>query len=100
VTGSGAKVGDWLIADDRIDMVTLTGSTKVGMEIARNSADYLHRIHLELGGNDPFIILGDADLEKAVGEALVTRLVNAGQRCCAGKRFIVDNSIKKPSQMR
>lgn len=81
VTGSGAKVGTWLVEDDRVDMVTLTGSTKVGIEIARSSAAYLHRLHLELGGNDPFIILEDADLNEAVEESFVTRLVNAGQRC-------------------
>lgn len=95
VTGSGSKVGNWLTADSRVDLINLTGSTKVGIEIARNSAENLHRLHLELGGNDPLIVLEDADLKWAVAEAFDSRIGNSGQVCCAGKRFIVHNCIKK-----
>jgi succinate-semialdehyde dehydrogenase/glutarate-semialdehyde dehydrogenase len=94
LTGSGADLGNYLSADPRVDLVNLTGSTKTGLEIARNSAAFLHRLHLELGGNDPLIILADADIEQAVSESVNARIGNAGQVCCAAKRFIVHNSLK------
>jgi succinate-semialdehyde dehydrogenase/glutarate-semialdehyde dehydrogenase len=94
LTGSGADLGNYLSSDPRVDLVNLTGSTKVGVEIAKNSAAFLHRLHLELGGNDPFIILEDADLEQAVSDSVNARIGNTGQVCCAAKRFIVHNSLK------
>lgn len=95
VTGSGSKVGKWLAEDPRIDVITMTGSTEVGAEIARNAAPHMHHLHLELGGNSPYIILEDADLEYAVAESVFGRTLNSGQVCSACKRFIVHNSIKK-----
>ncbi|WP_455582853.1 aldehyde dehydrogenase family protein [Dysosmobacter sp.] len=94
VTGSGSKIGSWLTSDPRIAMVNLTGSTQVGVQIAKCCAEHLHRTHLELGGNDPLIILPEADLESAVNEAFVSRIGNCGQVCCAGKRFLVPD-VKK-----
>ncbi|MHB1315515.1 MAG: aldehyde dehydrogenase family protein [Christensenellales bacterium] len=94
ITGSGAKVGKWLCESPLIDGVFLTGSTEVGIETALNSAKCLHRLELELGGNDPFIICEDADLDKAVAETISGRITNAGQTCCASKRMIVHNSIR------
>ena len=95
ITGSGSKVGSWLTTDPRVALVNLTGSTAVGVEIAKNSAQYLHRLHLELGGNDALVILEDADLDQAVDAAFNSRIGNAGQVCCAGKRFIVHNGLKE-----
>ena len=93
VTGSGKDVGDWLVDNDQIDAIGFTGSTEVGMRLYEKSSKYLHRLLLELGGNDPFIITSDADLDAAAGES-AARMVNAGQVCCTSKRFIVHNSIK------
>lgn len=95
VTGKGSDIGEYLINNEKIDAVTLTGSTQVGIEVAKNSAHHLHIIGMELGGNDSLIILSDASLDRAVNESIEGRLGNSGQTCCASKRFLVHNSIKK-----
>lgn len=94
ITGSGERLGQWLADDPRINCITLTGSTEAGIKVAQSAANHLHRTCLELGGNDAFIILADADMDLAIQETLDARLSNAGQTCCASKRFIVHNSIK------
>jgi len=73
--------------------VYFTGSTKAGQNIASIAGKYAKKAVMELGGSDPFIVLRDADLEKAVQTAIESRLDNCGQICCAGKRFIIDESI-------
>lgn len=93
LSGPGASMGEWLVANNLIDAVTLTGSTGVGSKILEYSAPYFHRTLLELGGNDPLIITDDADIDEAVAQSMC-RVANAGQICCITKRFIVDNSIK------
>ena len=95
ITGSGSQVGKHIVAKKGIDVVSLTGSTEVGIQIARDCAAHLHRLSLELGGNDALIILDDADLNLAVTESLSGRHVNAGQICCASKRFLVQNGIRE-----
>ena len=95
VTGLGAKVGKWLSSSPKINAITLTGSTKTGIDIYKNAAANLSRVFLELGGNDPFIVLDDADLLLAVKEARDGRIANAGQICTSPKRFIIHNSIKQ-----
>lgn len=95
VTGSGSAVGGLLVNSSGINAISLTGSTQVGKSIAKSGAETLKRVFLELGGNDPFIVFDDADLELAVADAVQGRTQNAGQTCCAPKRFIVQNSIKK-----
>lgn len=94
VTGRGSTLGKMLVANPKINAVSLTGSTAVGMEVAQYAAPYLHRVFLELGGNDAMIIFDDADLELAVNEAM-SRTWNAGQTCMAPKRFIVHKQIKE-----
>ncbi len=94
VTGKGSEIGKWLIDDPGIHGVLLTGSTSAGIDININSARHLHRVRMELGGNDPMIILGDADVDFAVNQAVNGRISNAGQICTAGKRFLVDSKIK------
>ena len=94
ITGSGAVVGDALAADPRVAGVTLTGSTKVGVHVAQLCAKQLKPCSLELGGNDPFVIFDDTDIDEAVAQALGGRIANAGQICCSSKRFIVHNNIK------
>lgn len=96
VTGSGSKIGPWLSGDPRVAMVSLTGSTEVGIEIAKEAAKHLAHVQLELGGNDPLVILPDCDLDYAVEESVTGRsLINAGQACCSTKRFLVPNSLKE-----
>lgn len=94
VTGSGREVGAWLAQTKNVDAVTFTGSTAVGMELMRGAANNLEHVFLELGGNDPHVFFDDCDLDLAVAEAVGGRCYNAGQTCCANKRFIVQNTIK------
>lgn len=93
ITGSGAAIGDWLLMDKRVDAVTMTGSTEVGVHIAEIMAKRLSPCALELGGNDPYIVMEDADVEAAAREAVSWRMNSAGQVCIAPKRFIVQNSV-------
>lgn len=91
VTGNPATMGDAMITDPDADLVTFTGSVRVGKHIA-NTAGYKRRI-LELGGNDPLIVMEDADLDKAAELAVAGATKNSGQRCTAVKRILVVESI-------
>lgn len=93
ITGSGAKVGDWLVDDARIASVNFTGSTEVGVSIAKTAANHLTAYQFELGGNDPFIVCADADLDLVVKEA-GDQARNARQCCTGSKRFLIHNSLK------
>ena len=82
------------VADPRVHLVTLTGSTEVGIETAKIAAGNLTHSALELGGNDAFIVLEDGDVDLAVEEMIWGRMYNTGQVCCASKRFLIHNSLK------
>lgn len=82
-----------IIKDDRIRGVTLTGSAGAGRAVAKIAAENLKKSVLELGGSDPYIILGDADINKAVKTCVQARLNNAGQTCVAAKRFIIVDEV-------
>lgn len=94
VTGRGSTVGNWLCTHPGVSAITLTGSTEVGIQTARSAADHLAHVALELGGNDAFIVLDDADIDLAVEEMVWGRMYNCGQVCCASKRFLVQNKLK------
>ena len=90
------RIGGRLLAASAIRKVSFTGSTAVGKAIARNAAVELKRVSLELGGNAPFVVLADADVEAAVAGAMVAKFRNAGQSCVAANRFILEAPIAEP----
>jgi succinate-semialdehyde dehydrogenase/glutarate-semialdehyde dehydrogenase len=94
VTTSDSKsLSKALMADDRLRKVSFTGSTTVGKVIIRQSADELQRVSMELGGNAPFIVFDDADLDVAVDGAMLAKMRNMGEACTAANRFLVHESV-------
>ena len=93
VTGRGSVIGAAAAADPRVAAVSFTGSTEVGISLAETCAKSLRPVSLELGGNDPLIIFDDCDYELALNETISGRIGNAGQTCCASKRFIIQRGI-------
>jgi succinate-semialdehyde dehydrogenase / glutarate-semialdehyde dehydrogenase len=87
------EVADVWMRDARVRKVTFTGSTAVGKQIMRSSADTLKRLSLELGGNAPFIVFDDADLEQAVAGAIASKFRNTGQTCVCANRIFVQDGI-------
>ena len=92
VTGAG-DTGKILLNHPGVDMIAFTGSTAVGKQIAATAGAQLKKINLELGGIDPLLVFGDADLDVAVPGAVWARLLNAGQVCTSSKRIYVVESI-------
>lgn len=91
--GIGASVGGALVKDERVKLISFTGSTNVGKWIANVAGNRLARVSLELGGKNPFVVCDDADLDLAVDWAILSAFSNAGQRCAAGSRIILFSSI-------
>jgi succinate-semialdehyde dehydrogenase/glutarate-semialdehyde dehydrogenase len=90
---SGSQVAP-LIDDDAIAAVSLTGSVEAGRQVAQRAGAALKKCVLELGGSDAYLVLDDADVEQAAQVAATARMVNGGQSCIAGKRFIVGPGLK------
>jgi succinate-semialdehyde dehydrogenase/glutarate-semialdehyde dehydrogenase len=93
-TDEAARIGGRVLAAPAIRKISFTGSTGVGKRIARDAAEDLKRVSLELGGNAPFVVLADADLDAAVAGALVAKFRNTGQSCVAANRFIVEAPVE------
>jgi len=85
-------IGD-LISDPRLRKLTFTGSTPVGQHLVRQSADNLLRVSMELGGNAPFLVFADADIDRAVDGAMLAKMRNMGEACTAANRFLVHESV-------
>lgn len=83
------------LIDSEINAVTFTGSTNAGAKVGQRAANNLKKCVLELGGSDPFIVLDDANIEKAAEGAVKGRFINCGQSCVASKRFFVGKNIAK-----
>ena len=94
VTGQSSVIGDILTGDARIHKLSFTGSTEVGRTLMAQCAPTIKKLSLELGGNAPFIVFDDADLEKAAEGLIASKYRNAGQTCVCANRVYVQDSIK------
>jgi succinate-semialdehyde dehydrogenase / glutarate-semialdehyde dehydrogenase len=92
-TTDAAGVSDAIIADDRLRKISFTGSTAVGKHLMKQAAEHVLRVSMELGGNAPFIVFDDADLDAAVESAMDAKFRNIGQACTAANRFLVQRGI-------
>jgi succinate-semialdehyde dehydrogenase/glutarate-semialdehyde dehydrogenase len=92
-TSRSGDVSAPIIADPRLRKLSFTGSTRVGRALIKQAADNVLRTSMELGGNAPFVVFADADLDKAVDGALAAKFRNTGQACTAANRFIVHRSV-------
>jgi succinate-semialdehyde dehydrogenase/glutarate-semialdehyde dehydrogenase len=92
-TSSTSDVMEPLIRDPRLRKLTFTGSTPVGRTLVEQSAQGLLRVSMELGGNAPFLVFDDADLDRAVDGAMLAKMRNIGEACTAANRFIVHESV-------
>jgi acyl-CoA reductase-like NAD-dependent aldehyde dehydrogenase len=92
VLGPGSSVGERLVGDPRVDLVSLTGSVETGRRVMELASRNLTQVHLELGGKSPVIVFADADMEQAVPWAMMAAFVNMGEVCVAGSRLLVEDS--------
>ena len=93
VTGSAREIAGALMAAPEVRKITFTGSTEVGKELIRGSADTVKKVSMELGGNAPFLVFDDADLDAAVEGAMVSKFRNAGQTCVCANRLYVQAGV-------
>lgn len=93
ITGAPQPIADEMCENPKLRKITFTGSTGVGKQLASNATKYMKRVSMELGGNAPFIVFDDADLDAAVKGALASKYRNSGQTCVCANRFLVQSSI-------
>ncbi|MFP4639254.1 MAG: NAD-dependent succinate-semialdehyde dehydrogenase [Guyparkeria sp.] len=93
VTGSAREIAAEMTANPLVQKVSFTGSTEVGSELMRQAATHVQKISLELGGNAPFVVFDDADLDAAVDGAIAAKFRNTGQTCVCVNRFYVQASV-------
>jgi succinate-semialdehyde dehydrogenase/glutarate-semialdehyde dehydrogenase len=93
LTGSASKIGGELTRNPTVRKLTFTGSTEVGRMLMKQSADTIKKLSLELGGNAPFIVFDDADIDAAVEGAMVSKYRNTGQTCVCANRIYVQKGV-------
>lgn len=93
VTGSARAIGGAIMASPDVRKVTFTGSTEVGKTLIRQSADTVKKVSMELGGNAPFIVFDDADIDAAIEEAMISKYRNMGQTCVCTNRFYIQSGV-------
>ncbi len=93
VTGMPKEIGNEIMANQTVRKISFTGSTPVGSLLMRGAADSVKRLSLELGGNAPFIVFDDADLDLAVEGAIVSKFRNGGQTCVCANRILVQSGV-------
>lgn len=93
ITGLPAGIGEELTSNPTVRKISFTGSTAVGRLLMRQSAEHIKRLSLELGGNAPFIVFDDADLEQAITGIMLSKFRNSGQTCVCANRILVQNGI-------
>ncbi|HJW80042.1 MAG: NAD-dependent succinate-semialdehyde dehydrogenase [Microvirga sp.] len=93
VTGSSREIGAELTSNPDVKKITFTGSTEVGKKLMEQAAKTMKKVSMELGGNAPFIVFDDADLDRAVEGAIAAKYRNAGQTCVCTNRFLVQDGI-------
>src|SRR6478735_572629 len=92
-TSSSGPTSERIISDPRLRKLTFTGSTEVGQRLIAQSAEQVLKVSMELGGNAPFLVFGDADLDRAVDGAMLAKMRNIGEACTAANRFLVHASV-------
>ena len=93
ITGSAAAIADEMCEHPRLRKITFTGSTEIGKELASKAMKHMKRVSMELGGNAPFIVFEDADLDRAVAGAMASKYRNSGQTCVCSNRILVQSSV-------
>lgn len=93
VTARAPEVVDAMVHDPRVRKLSFTGSTEVGRALLRAAADQVLRCSMELGGNGPFVVFADADLDDAVDGAMVAKMRNGGESCIAANRFLAEREV-------
>lgn len=93
VTGPAGPIGDALLEHPKIRVLSFTGSTGVGQELIRGSADQVKKLTLELGGNAPYIVFDDADLERAADQLIANKFRGGGQTCVCANRILVHRQV-------
>ncbi|AZV21636.1 MULTISPECIES: NAD-dependent succinate-semialdehyde dehydrogenase [Mesorhizobium] len=93
LTGSASEIGDEICANPLVSKITFTGSTEVGKLLIQKSSVTVKKVSMELGGNAPFIVFDDADLERAVAGAITAKYRNSGQTCVCTNRFLVQAGV-------
>src|SRR5690606_29344667 len=93
VTGPARQIGGVMTSDARVRKLSFTGSTEIGKLLMQQCADTMKKVSLELGGNAPFIVFDDADLDAAVAGAIASKYRNTGRTCVCANRLLVQAGV-------
>jgi succinate-semialdehyde dehydrogenase/glutarate-semialdehyde dehydrogenase len=93
ITGSAGEIADEMCENPKVAKITFTGSTEIGKQLASNAMKQMKRVSMELGGNAPVIVFDDADIDRAVEGALISKYRNSGQTCVCANRILVQSGV-------